>query len=71
VRQDFNKFYRVVRQLQKYYCRRRGVTLLNVSINMLRVIHVANHDINWGMISFKDTRQDYGTSPMMHKNGDR
>jgi hypothetical protein len=32
-------------------------------------IHVANHEEKWGMISFRDTRQDYGTSPMMNKNG--
>ena len=45
--------------------------MLNVSINMPGGIHVAIHEINWGMISFKDTRQDYGMTPMMHKNGNR
>ena len=43
--------------------------MLNVSINMPGRIHVASHEINWGMISYQDMRQDYGTSPMMHENG--
>lgn len=45
--------------------------MLNVSINMPGRIHVANHEIKWGMISYQDTRQDYGTSPVVHNEGNR
>jgi len=47
------------------------VAALNVSFNMPGETHEANHEINWGMISYRDTRQDYGTSPTVHKNGNR